>query len=95
MFSTFTPTQRFGTMMLTMLCVGAAGELIWMPALLAGPLGKYFEPDMPNKKVRLPQPESAALEGAVMEATPESTRMQLDAPHTASRGHAVRRDTAH
>lgn len=95
MFSTFTPTQRFGTMMLTMLCVGATGELIWMPALLAGPLGKYFEPDMSKKKVQTPQPESAALEGAVVEAAAEPARMQLEAPHTASRGHAVRRDSAH
>lgn len=42
--SSFTPTQRFGTMMLVMLFVALAGELILMPALLASPLGKYFVP---------------------------------------------------
>jgi predicted RND superfamily exporter protein len=81
MFSTFTPTQRFGTMMLTMLCVGAAGELIWMPALLAGPLGKYFEPIVPKQQ---PQPELATTEG----------RVHLEPPHT-GRSQSVRRDSAH
>lgn len=43
-FSSFTPTQRFGTMMLVMLFVALLGELVMMPALLASPLGKYFVP---------------------------------------------------
>lgn len=42
--SSFTPTQRFGTMMLVMLFVALFGELVMMPALLASPLGKYFVP---------------------------------------------------
>ena len=33
-FSTFTPTQRFGTLMLTILWAGVAAELIYFPALL-------------------------------------------------------------
>ena len=36
--STFTPTQRFGTLMLVMLAVALVGDLIMLPALLAGPL---------------------------------------------------------
>jgi predicted RND superfamily exporter protein len=79
-FSTFTPTQRFGTMMLCMLAVGAAGELIWMPALLAGPLGKYFEPIGPKPT----EPQLATPEG----------RMHLEAPH-AGRSGALRKDAAH
>lgn len=42
--STFTPTQRFGTMMLTLLFAALIGDLIVLPALLAGPLGRYFCP---------------------------------------------------
>ncbi len=43
-FSTFTPTQRFGWLMLTILIAGVIAELILLPAILAGPLGKVFEP---------------------------------------------------
>ena len=46
--STFTPTQRFGTLMLVILWLGAVAELIYFPALLAGPLGMVFKP---RKKV--------------------------------------------
>ena len=42
--STFTPTQRFGTLMLVMLATALAGDLILLPALLAGPAGRFFKP---------------------------------------------------
>jgi predicted RND superfamily exporter protein len=42
--SSFTPTQRFGWLMLTILIAGVVSELILLPAILAGPLGKVFEP---------------------------------------------------
>ena len=41
-FSTFTPTQRFGTLMLFLLIAALVGDLILLPAVLASPLGKYF-----------------------------------------------------
>ncbi len=41
-FSTFTPTQRFGTLMLFLLAAALVGDLIILPAVLASPLGKYF-----------------------------------------------------
>lgn len=41
-FSTFTPTQRFGWLMLCILMAGVISELILLPALLASPLGKVF-----------------------------------------------------
>ena len=40
--STFTPTQRFGTLMLFLLATALIGDLIVLPAILASPLGKYF-----------------------------------------------------
>lgn len=40
--STFTPTQRMGWLMLSILLAGMVAELVMLPALLAGPLGKAF-----------------------------------------------------
>ncbi|MGV3482835.1 MAG: efflux RND transporter permease subunit [Planctomycetaceae bacterium] len=45
--STFTPTQRFGTLMLVLLMTALLGDLILLPALLAGPLGRWFRPRGP------------------------------------------------
>ncbi|QDU78119.1 putative efflux pump membrane transporter TtgB [Bremerella volcania] len=44
-FSTFTPTQRFGYLMVSLLAVALIGDLVFLPALLAGPLGRVFRPD--------------------------------------------------
>jgi predicted RND superfamily exporter protein len=40
--SSFTPTQRFGVLMLTLLAAALLGDLIFLPAILSSPLGKYF-----------------------------------------------------
>ncbi|MEM8733996.1 MAG: MMPL family transporter [Planctomycetota bacterium] len=40
--STFTPTQMFGTLMLALLGAALVGDLIFLPALLASPLGRIF-----------------------------------------------------
>jgi predicted RND superfamily exporter protein len=48
--STFTPTQRFGTLMLFLLAMALIGDLILLPALLAGPLGKYFCKEKPDAR---------------------------------------------
>ena len=45
--STFTPTQQFGTLMITMLGAALIGDLILLPALLCGPLGRFFAPGAP------------------------------------------------
>lgn len=46
--STFTPTQRFGVLMLILLAMALIGDLILLPALIAGPLGKYFGKERPG-----------------------------------------------
>jgi hypothetical protein len=51
-FSTFTPTQCFGIMMLALLAAALIGDLVFLPALLASPLGRYFCPRVPAN----PQP---------------------------------------
>lgn len=47
-FSSFTPTARFGWLMLTILLAGVVAELVMLPAILAGPLGVVFK--VPKKK---------------------------------------------
>ncbi len=54
-FSTFTPTQRFGMLMLTLLFAALVGDLIFLPAVLSGPFGRFFCP-------RAPKPDEPADE---------------------------------
>ncbi|MEN1678063.1 MAG: MMPL family transporter [Planctomycetota bacterium] len=42
--STFTPTQEFGCLMITMLGAALVGDLVMLPAILCGPLGRFFAP---------------------------------------------------
>ncbi len=46
--SSFTPTQRFGTLMLMMLLAALVGDLLFFPAILAGPLGRFFKARSPR-----------------------------------------------
>ena len=46
--STFTPTQKFGVLMCSLLVVALIGDLIILPAILASPLGKYFGKERPR-----------------------------------------------
>jgi len=48
--STFTPTQRFGYLMCALLVAALVGDLIFLPALLASPLGRVFERKSPKFK---------------------------------------------
>lgn len=49
--STFTPTQRFGVLMFILLAMALVGDLILLPALIAGPLGKYFGKEIPRDQL--------------------------------------------
>ena len=42
-FSTFTPTQRFGTLMLALLAAALVGDLVFLPAMLVSPVGRVFD----------------------------------------------------
>ena len=46
--STFTPTQKFGILMLFLLSAALIGDLIFLPALLASPLGRFFGKERPD-----------------------------------------------
>ncbi len=89
-FSTFTPTQYFGIMMLALLVAALLGDLIFLPALLAGPLGRYFCPDRITEST--PQqavpPEDTATAGQnaphYSQGLPNPSAFSLrrhDAPH--------------
>jgi predicted RND superfamily exporter protein len=68
--SPFTPTQRFGMLMLTLLTTALVGNLVLLPALLASPLGGLFRG---GKK----QPKTKPAEKA---AQPATQVKQLRAP---------------
>ncbi len=40
--STFTPTQQFGYLMISMLAAALVGDLLLLPAILVSPLGRFF-----------------------------------------------------
>ena len=73
--STFTPTQQFGVLMLLLLVAALVGDLIFLPAILIGPLGKLFEfkKDKTNRN-RTDQPAvlSSRKQLEQLEIVPES-----------------------
>jgi predicted RND superfamily exporter protein len=100
--STFTPTQRFGQLMLVILWMGVVAELIFFPALLAGPLGVVFKPR--KRKEESPVEPSAshdpleAISAAMVppETVPEEQETVVPAP--AGKGamlNHLRQDGAH
>jgi predicted RND superfamily exporter protein len=88
-FSTFTPTQRFGTLMLVLLFTALFGDLMFLPALLTGPLGRVFRSkpkedasDGPPAGVASEQ-EPAEGEGVVppRHTRPSTRHVRRDSPH--------------
>lgn len=106
-FSTFTPTQRFGCLMLVILWAGAMAELIYFPALLAGPLGMVFKPR--KRAAGEPEPAYASppqLQVVHHDDEPADESLAIDAasgnghapaPHTgnAAAPRHVRKDVPH
>ena len=66
-FSTFTPTQRFGVLMLFLLAAALVGDLIFLPAILASPLGKLFG------KPRTPSDDDGANAASITDARDDVT----------------------
>jgi predicted RND superfamily exporter protein len=102
-FSTFTPTQCFGVMMLTLLAAALVGDLVFLPALLAGPLGKYFCPPAPRVAdavggARLPGTEgserSAGTPSGALSETPFAGQHSGETESRRDRA-ALRRDSGH
>lgn len=76
--STFTPTQRFGYLMVSLLAVALIGDLVFLPALLAGPLGRVFRPDHKARSKRNDDDSDSAEEPA------DEPSAEVDAPEAAS-----------
>lgn len=64
--SAFTPTQRFGWLMLTILVAGVVSELVMLPSLLLSPLGKVFD---------------VAHNTDIDPAIDQTTETRIDSPH--------------
>lgn len=85
--STFTPTQRFGTLMLIMLAAALVGDLILLPALLAGPAGKWFKPRTDERgrplKSAVPAPAAPVVSADDFSAddAEESEEKRAEIPH--------------
>jgi hypothetical protein len=92
-FSTFTPTQRFGTLMLVLLAAALFGDLVFLPALLTGPLGRVFGPSRKKKAPKASTPDGSPGEespsdgaGAAPKTAPVVTRhFRKDSPHRSRR----------
>jgi predicted RND superfamily exporter protein len=72
--STFTPTQRFGVLMLTLLAAALVGDLVFLPALLVSPLGRFFSPTKKKKQVNT---SSSPVEEEVQEDLGDDPKFHL------------------
>ncbi|MAR13092.1 MAG: hypothetical protein CL681_24380 [Blastopirellula sp.] len=91
-FSTFTPTQRFGTMMLALLMSALVGDLIFLPALLASPIGRFFCPKTTADNAT----ESRKPNAADQDGTPQRTAdLEMTAAKSASKTPHSERKSKH
>jgi len=76
-FSSFIPSQRFGMMMLVMLFMAVIGDLFFLPAILAGPVGKVFE-----RKAKKRMEKENANGNSDADENPEADAEKTEAPAT-------------
>ena len=86
--STFTPTQQFGYLMITILSAALVGDLILLPAMLSGPIGKFFCSRAANGKPK-DQSDDSADPPAALSTVEAASSTPLSAAS------ARRRDTSH
>jgi hypothetical protein len=92
-FSTFTPTQRFGVLMLTLLLAALFGDLVLNPAVLCGPLGRCFRAS--KKKPSGESPPATTLRSVpAAEATPDEEVVAVPMAGTPAARH-LRREPPH
>jgi predicted RND superfamily exporter protein len=94
--STFTPTQRFGVLMLAMLSAALVGDLIFLPALLTSPLGRFFDRSRhrrkPTAKNGLPPDDAQA---PLAECAEDADIVPLESEPATLPLHANRRRRSH
>ena len=84
--SSFMPTQRFGLLMGTLLFFGLIADLVLTPAMLSGPIGKFFIRGCEPKKDALANGPTTEMPGA------HSGDHKIPAPHRAPSDSPVRED---
>lgn len=67
--STFTPTQRFGMLMVPLFAAALVGDLVLLPAILTSRLGRVFEP--PRSKTPPPAEPTQVIETPEVETPAE------------------------
>jgi hypothetical protein len=78
-FSTFTPTQQFGYLMVTLLSAALVGDLVLLPSLLASPLGEVFAAGLRKRGVKKDRPSRPSHAG------PPPAHIRRDSPHRSVR----------
>ena len=78
--STFTPTQRFGVLMLFLLATALIGDLILLPALLASPLGRFFGREIPLDELEKKGLAPAEDENPAIRVLPRDTGGESSRP---------------
>ena len=94
-FSTFTPTQRFGTLMLALLGMALIGDLVFLPSLLASRLGSVFGGRRGESKAPASQQQSPVDEDRSHRSIHQSEPIQSKAQDRSkwARGRASRGDS--
>ena len=91
--STFMPTQRFGILMLTLMLAALVGDLVFLPAILAGPVGRVFNSnassDSDDGRRTATQP-SAMFRSREEAQISEDADMRIEESHAAQKRRTVR-----
>jgi hypothetical protein len=86
--SSFTPTRQFGYLMIVIQSTALLGDLVLLPALFCGPLGRFFE--RPGRGRRDdPLPDLAADDAAMR----QTVRRTADLAATVAEGRTAARNT--
>ncbi len=81
--SPFTPTQRFGYMMIALLTAALFGNLLLLPALLAGPLGAFYSWKFRKQAAKAGGGETAVVDPQSVELKASKRPHGQVAPHGA------------
>ncbi len=82
--SSFTPTQQFGYLMVTLLTAALIGDLLLLPAILAGPVGRFFCGRLDKQHTENSQPPSDHTTPPSQIIVPAS-QIRHDTPHRSVR----------
>ena len=71
--SSFVPTSRFSILMFAMLVVALIADLIFLPAMLTGPLGRFFLGSSRRERGMQAKPAAAAAATKIFEPVPQQS----------------------